>query len=64
LIEQIRENIYNFPAITKGDIGYGLRYEVVMNIEGVNGKSTKVLTTWIDDVSSREMRLTSVYVDK
>ena len=64
LIEQIRENVCNFPAVAKDDIGYGLRYEVVMNVTGVNGKTAKVLTAWIDDASNGEMRLTSVYVDK
>ena len=64
LIKQIRLNIKNHPAVEKGDVGYGMRYEVIMNIVGVNGKTAKILTGWIDDSSTGEMRLTSVYVDK
>jgi len=64
LVELIRLNLKKFPASEKGDIGYGMRYEVTMNLIGVNGKTAKVLTGWIDDVSNGEMRLTSVYVDK
>jgi len=63
LIEQIKANLRKFPAIAKKDKGYGTRYEVVMEIEGVNGKSAKVLTGWIDDASSGEMRLITVHVD-
>ena len=63
LIEQIRENIDKYPAREKGNLGYGMRYEVAMNIIGANGKTVKVLTGWIDDASNGEMRLTTVHVD-
>ena len=47
----------------KGDRGYGMTYEVIMDITGPNGKTAKVLTAWIDDRSKGEMRLTTVHVD-
>ncbi|MCL1884340.1 MAG: hypothetical protein FWF81_11405, partial [Defluviitaleaceae bacterium] len=64
LIEQIRLNLKNFSATEKGDIGYGMRYEVIMDITGANERTAKVLTGWIDDIKNGEMHLTSVYVDK
>ena len=46
--------------VKKGDGGYGMRYEYVVNIEGVNGKNANVLTAWIQDGDNK--RLVSVYV--
>ena len=63
LIAQIRANIGNFPAKEKGDGGYGMKYEVVMEIKGANGKIAKVLTGWIDDAVTGEMRLTTAHID-
>ena len=63
LIQQIRERLKDSPAKNKGSIGFGTRYEVVMDIVGANGKTAKVLTGWIDDESNGEMRLTTVHVD-
>jgi len=64
LITAIKNNLSYYPAIPKGNSGHGMRYEVVMNITGINGKTAKVLTAWIDDKESGEMRLTNAYVDK
>ena len=64
LIENIRNNITKFPAKARGNKGYGAIYEVAMILTGVNGRTAKVLTGWIDDDSSGEMRLVSAYVDK
>ena len=50
-------------AIAKGDKGWGILYEVIMDIHGANGKTAKVLTAWIDDKKTGEMRLTTVHVD-
>lgn len=63
LIEQINKNLPNYEAVEKGNRGWGMTYEVVMNIVGPNGKTAKVLTAWIDDKNSGEMRLTTVHVD-
>jgi hypothetical protein len=64
LIANIRHNLPNFPAMPKGDAGFGMKYEVVMNLTGPNGKTAKVLTAWIDDSKSKEMRLTNAYIDR
>ena len=47
LIENIKTNLKNFEAIFKGDNGYGLKYEVQMELIGINGNSANVLTSWI-----------------
>ncbi len=63
LIKQIRDNLPKYEAKEKGDSGYGMAYEVIMNIAGPNGKTAKVLTGWIDDKDAGEMRLTTVHID-
>jgi len=64
LIEDIRDNITNFPATIKPDLGHGQRYEIIMELTGPNGKTASVLTAWIDDKRNGEMRLMNAYVDK
>ena len=64
LITNIRHNLSKFPATQKGDSGHGMKYEVIMNLTGANGKSANVLTAWIDDKDIGQMRLTSAFVDK
>ncbi len=64
LIQNIRNNLPNSDAKPKGDKGYGMTYEVAMNMTGPNGKNAKVLTGWIADKESGEMRLTTTYIDK
>ena len=64
LIDNIRANIKNFNAKPKADDGHGLRYEVIMELTGANGKTAFVLTAWIDDKTKGEMRLINAYVDK
>lgn len=64
LIQQIREKLSEYKAEEKGDRGYGMTYEVIMDITGPNKKTAKVLTAWIDDKDTGEMRLTTVHVDK
>lgn len=62
LMTNIETNIVESKFVEKGDSGFGMRYEYVMEITGANGKKANVLTAWIDDVD--EKRLTSVYVTK
>ena len=64
LIENIKSNIKNFHATPKSDDGHGMRYEVIMQLTGANGKTASVLTAWIDDVVKGEMRLINAYVDR
>lgn len=64
LIQNIYDNLSNFPAKLKGDTGFGMRYQVTMELRGENGKTANVITGWIDDQETAQMRLTSVYVTK
>ena len=63
LLQNILHNLEKYEAKNKGNYGYGEKYEVVMNINGENGKSAKVLTAWLDDAETGEMRLITLYVD-
>jgi hypothetical protein len=63
LIANIKENLQSFSAANKGDKGYGEKYEVIMTLTGENGKTAKVLTAWIDDAQTGDMRLITAYVD-
>jgi len=62
LIANIRQNISNFPATMKTDKGHGVRFSVDMELTGDNGRKARVITAWIDDNKTGEMRLTSAYV--
>ena len=64
LIKNIRDNLTRFNAEEKPDNGYGKRYSVLMRLKGANGKEANVMTAWIKDKDTGEMRLTSAYVDK
>ena len=64
LIKQIRGKVQKYKAEERGDNGYGMTYQIIMDIEGPNGKSAKVLTAWIDDRKKGETRLTTVHIDK
>lgn len=46
--------------VEKGNSGYGMRYEYIIEITGANGKKANVLTAWIENGNKK--RLTSVYV--
>lgn len=63
LIENIKANMYKFPAKAKGNKGHGELYEVIMEIKGENGKTARVLTAWMDDRSKNELRLITAHVD-
>jgi len=62
LISNIRMNINKFPATFKGSNIYGDKYEIVMELKGINGKRVQVVTGWIVDKESNCPRLTSAYV--
>ena len=64
LIQNIYQNLSRFNAQEKPDNGYGKRYSVLMRLRGANGKEADVMTAWIKDKTTGEMRLTSVYVKK
>lgn len=62
LMENIRANIDESKFVSKGDNGYGMRYEYIMELKGINGKKAHVLTAWIQDGDTK--RLTSAYVTR
>ena len=62
LVKNIKDNLHKFSAVEKPDMGYGKRYQVDMDLTGLNGKTAKVRTAWIQDKTTGEMRLVSVYV--
>jgi hypothetical protein len=64
LVENIRQNIHDFPAEPKGDKGFGMTYAVLMELVGENGRTANVLTAWLDDNETGLIRLTSAYVKK
>lgn len=64
LVNTIRANLKHFACTEKSDLGHGMRYEVIMLLTGKNGKTANVLTAWIDDKKTGEMRLINAYVDK
>lgn len=63
LLDNIKRNLPHFPAQKRGNNGYGERYEVIMTLKGPNDKTVKVLTGWIDDIETGEMRLTTIHID-
>ncbi len=64
LIDNIRRNLVKYPAVLKPNKGYGEVYEVKMILFGENGKTAHVLTGWLDDEETGEIRLTSAYFDE
>ncbi|MCL5291290.1 MAG: hypothetical protein M1548_02005 [Actinobacteria bacterium] len=64
LIESVKRNLSDYPAKFKGSNEYGDRYEVLMRLEGPNGKKANVLASWIIKKEEDTPRLTSLYVTK
>jgi len=62
LVRSIRQNLGLFEALSKGNNGYGERFQCIMTIVGPNTKSANVLTGWIIENGTDFPRLTSVYV--
>jgi len=62
LIENIRLNLGNYHAKQKSDKGYGMTYEVIMELTGENGNRANVLTAWIAEKATGELRLVSAYI--
>ncbi len=62
LMDNIHKNVGKYKAREKGIDRYGLKYEVVMNLTGPNGKSANVLTGWIIRDEVDIPTLTSTYV--
>lgn len=62
LIKNINEHFDADKLETRGDDGYGMRYQQVMKLKGPNNKEANVLTAWIEQGS--DLNLTSSYVTK
>jgi hypothetical protein len=62
LKQNIMDHLDEDRLVEKGDAGYGMRYEFIMELTGLNGKKANVLTAWIQDGKGK--RMTSVYVTK
>lgn len=62
LKQNIMDHLDESKFVEKGDKGFGMRYEYIMELTGENGKKANVLTAWIQD--GDEKRMTSVYVTK
>lgn len=65
LEKNIREGFDRNMLVEKGDNEQGRKYELIYEMTGVNGKTAKVLTSWLDDINDqKDFHLTSLYVDK
>ena len=64
LKKKILESFNEDELAYKREDKYGKRYELIMQITGLNGKTATVVTAWIKENDASEPRLTSVYVDK
>lgn len=62
LISNIQKNVSHYPAVYKGSSEFGDRYEIVMALEGPNGKTANVTTGWMIDPGKTVPRLTSAYI--
>jgi len=62
LIDNIKGNLANFSVESMGNKGYGETYAVLMELKGPNGRKAHVMTAWIDDRISGEIRLVSAYI--
>lgn len=60
LKEQVLTSLPKYKADYRDSNDYGDRYQVVMNLEGPNGKKANVLAAWMNNQEGT--RLTSIYV--
>lgn len=60
LMQNIIDHVDENKLVEKGDAGYGMLYQSVIQLTGPNGKQANVMTAWIDENGKK--RLTSVYV--
>lgn len=64
LVENLQEHLNEGELTEKPDNGYGKRFQIVVELEGENGKRAKVLTAWLIDKDTGEVRLTTIHIDK
>ncbi len=64
LIERVRIGLAKYRAKARKPTQYGRPFEVVMLVEGVNGRFAPVKTAWQIDAGTDFPRLVSIYVDE
>ena len=64
LVAKIKEGVLNSPATFRGASEFGDSYEIIMDIEGANGRTAKVVTGWMIDKNKDYPRLVTAYVEK
>ena len=62
MLQNIVDHVDENKLVEKGNSGYGMRYESIMELTGPNGKKANIVTAWIRE--NDKLRLTSVYVTK
>ena len=63
LAERIHASLGDAPVTRIEPTPWGVRYEVVMMIDGLNGATMPVKTGWFIEAADGAPRLTSEYVD-
>ena len=64
LVENVSQHINEYNLKPNGKNQHGERFEVVLNLKGVNEKIAAVLTGWLKDKENNIFRLTTIHVDK
>ena len=64
LVDRVRSGLSKYRAIAKKATQYGEPFEVLMLVDGVNGKFAPVKTAWQIDAGTDFPRLVSLYVDE
>lgn len=63
LEQAIKAGLHRYRAIPIGDDGYGPKFNVMLLIDGPNGKRQPVKTTWIYDKGLDTPRMVTCYVE-
>ena len=64
LLENLKRQIVHAPQIDKGQTPYGRRFQIIVELLGVNQKTAKVLTGWLIDQRTQACHLTTIHIDK
>lgn len=64
LEEAIKAGLNRYRAVPLGDDGYGPKFNVMLLVDGPNGKRQPVKTTWIYDKGLDTPRMVTCYVEK
>ena len=64
LIENVTSHINDFEPERKSATIHGEPFQILMDLTGENGKTASVMTGWIIDAETKEIRLTSIYIKR